>query len=424
MKPWAISNVARFKRRQEDLIAFLSILVLRLGINTSRLTLSEIQKVQDGSSSVCQDLRGQRCNHLSSTTSTTMAAKVVLVTGANGYIGKATCRAFVRQGWITYGLVRSSEFCTELEIEEIHPIVGSIDDVSSHHDIKMALPQEPDVIVSTTENTLDFVPHFNNILAMLGTLLTPSRKNRKSPLFIYTAGSKDYGIGPHYSSDRALKPFDEKSPLRPPGFAAARVRHSLRIFNQPDLFDAVLVRPTNVYGRSSSYYSICFRAGERVSAATKDPAQRQLIAPAQPEWITHALHIDDCANAYVCIAEAPREVVAGEVFNISSDRYESAADILGAMVAEYDLKGGIRYVDFEEVSSSEASSMAMVVGFPQAISSEKLRSSTGWKSVRRPFSEDFGTYRLAYEASKKLRDGNVVKIRDTINDLMVTLKTP
>lgn len=354
-----------------------------------------------------------------------MATKVVLVTGANGYIGNATARAFVREGWTTYGLIRSLESSTALAAEEIHPIVGSIDETSSHQRIRQALPSTPDVIVSTTENTLDFVPHFNNILALIGILCAPKETDNKLlPLVIYTAGSKDYGIGPNLANDPSLTPIDEKSVLRPPRFAASRVQHAPRIFDQPDLFDAVLVRPTNVYGRASSYYSICFRTGERIAAATGNPAQRELVAPTRPEWISHALHIDDCANAYVAIASAPRERVRGEVFNVSSEGYESAADILEAIAVEYDIAGGIRYVDLDKVSSSEASSLAMVVGFPQLVSSEKLRKATGWGSVRKPFSADFHTYRLAYEASKNMRDENVAKIGGTIKGLMSTVETP
>lgn len=152
-----------------------------------------------------------------------MAAKVVLVTGANGYIGNATARAFVREGWTTYGLVRSLESSTALAAEEIHPVIGSIDDTSSHQGIRQALPSTPDVIVSTTENTLDFVPHFNNIMALLGVLCAPKGVNRPLPLVIYTAGSKDYGVGPHHANDPALTPINEKSALRPPRFAASRV---------------------------------------------------------------------------------------------------------------------------------------------------------------------------------------------------------
>lgn len=351
-----------------------------------------------------------------------MTTKLVLVLGANGYIGNAAARAFVRAGWDVYGLVRSAGSSTALATEEIHPVVGSIDDASTHPAIRQALPATPDVIVSTTENTLDFIPHFNNILALLEVLSVPRRENSMLPLVIYTSGSKDYGIGPHYANDSTLKAIDEESPLRPPQFAAARVQNAPRIFEQPDIYDAVLVRPTNVYGKASSYYSVCFRTGERIAAATEDPSQRVLIAPTQPEWISHALHIDDCSDAYVSIASAPRELIRGEIFNISSESYESAADILEAMAAEYDIAGGIKYVNLDEISSTEDSSLAMAVGFPQLISSEKLRKATGWKSVRKSFSKGFHTYRLAYEASTKMKDENVARIGNTIKVLMSTVE--
>lgn len=353
-----------------------------------------------------------------------MTPKVALVTGANGYIGNATARAFVRAGWLTFGLARSSKSQTLLAAEEIRLVVGSIDDVASHQAIRGALPATPDVIVSTTENTLDFVPHFENILQLLRVLSSGRDKEKAPPLVLYTAGSKDYGVGPHYANDPDVKPHDEESSLDPPPFAVDRVRHAPRIFQHNDIFDAVLLRPTNVYGRASSYYSICFRAGEKAAATTDNPLQRVLVAPAQPEWISHALHIDDCSDAYVAIASAPRDLVRGEVFNISSAGFESAETILNAITVEYDIKGGVRYVDLDKETSDGDSSLAMVVGFPQWTSSEKLRRVTGWRDYRLPFSEDIHTYRLAYEASKRMGDENVGKIGRTIDTLMSTVEKP
>ena len=80
-----------------------------------------------------------------------MARKAVLVTGANGYIGNAVARAFVRAGWITYGLIRSTSSSVSLAAEEIIPVIASIDDLPSHKAIQDSLPATLDAIVSTTE---------------------------------------------------------------------------------------------------------------------------------------------------------------------------------------------------------------------------------------------------------------------------------
>ncbi|KAF5003328.1 hypothetical protein FDECE_10113 [Fusarium decemcellulare] len=351
-----------------------------------------------------------------------MGAKTALVTGANGYIGKAVACAFVRAGWVTYGLIRSTQSSVSLIADEIIPVIGSVDDVASHKIIQAALPSTLDLIVSTTENTLDYVPHFQNISSLLQTLSISSSANGVRPLVIFTAGSKDYGVGPHLSDDPGVAPHDELSELRPPLFAAPRVQYSPKIFESNNPFAAVLVRPTNVYGRASSYYSVCFRAGSRAASA-ENPRDRILIAPAQPNWICHSLHIDDCAEAYVAIASAPRKAVEGEVFNISSEHYETAEKIVGAIVKEYDIAGGVKYVNLEDVAADEDASLAMAIGFPQWTSSKKLRMTTGWTDHRLPFSDAFHIYRLSYEAAAQSKDENVAKIGQSVVSLMSTVES-
>ncbi|EWG50950.1 hypothetical protein FVEG_16718 [Fusarium verticillioides 7600] len=351
-----------------------------------------------------------------------MNNKSVLVTGANGYIGRAVACAFVRAGWVTYGLVRSSKFIASLVVEEILPVVGDIDDIASHSAIYDAIPSTLNVIVSTTENAFNYTSHFDNIITLLRTLSFSSLARGVRPLVIFTAGSKDYGVGPHFADDPDLTPHDEHSDLHPPPFAIPRVQNMSKLFQNYDAFAAVLVRPTNVYGRASSYYSVCFRVGSR-AASNKHSNEQVLIAPTQPNWICHALHIDDCAEAYVAIASAPRETVEGEVFNISSQHFETAEKILGAIVKEYGLAGGIRYVDLKDLKPDEDSSLAMVVGFPQWTCSKRLRTVTGWTDRRLPFSDAIHIYRLAYEAAAQLKDENVEKIERTTGAIMTTIQS-
>lgn len=167
----------------------------------------------------------------------------VLVTGANGYIGNAVARAFVRAGWTAYGLIRSASGAQALAVEEILPIIGSIDDLSSHDKIATQLPSTVDTIVSVTEDWNDYVSHYNNIIALLCTISAISTANGLVPLVIFTSGCKDYGVGPHFANDPNLAPHTEESRLNPPAMLQLRTKVSQKIFDNADIFLPVLYVP-------------------------------------------------------------------------------------------------------------------------------------------------------------------------------------
>lgn len=55
--------------------------------------------------------------------------------------------------------------------------------------------------------------------------------------------------------------------------------------------------------------------------------------------------MDDCAEAYVQLAEFPdRKVVKGQCYNISSHRFETLDELAQALVKEYDIPGGVKYL--------------------------------------------------------------------------------
>ncbi|KAL2759784.1 hypothetical protein ACRALDRAFT_1079233 [Sodiomyces alcalophilus JCM 7366] len=330
-------------------------------------------------------------------------ARTVLVTGANGYIGNAVARAFVRAGWITYGLVRSSASAPALAGEEIIPVVGAIDDQSSHETILARLPVPLDAIVSTTEATFNYLPHYTNLVALFRTLAKPTvSAGAPKPLLLFTSGCKDYGVGPHIHGTPGLAPHTEDAPRNPPPPLAARAENAARIFDHSDLLAPVLLRPTNVYGRSSSFYAGFLQVAAQAAAAassseTKNPV---LIVPADPNFVLHALHVDDCADGYVSLAEHPRrDEVEGHVFNISAYRYETVDEVARALVREYGIKGGVEYVKPDEVKPGDNPWPPLLIDFPQWTGSAKLRGVTGWRDRRPLFSEALHVYRQSYEVA-------------------------
>ncbi|KAJ4390166.1 hypothetical protein N0V93_007640 [Gnomoniopsis smithogilvyi] len=331
--------------------------------------------------------------------------KNVLVTGANGYIGNAVARAFVRAGWTTYGLIRSVSASHALAIEEILPVTGSIDDLSLHETITGQLPSSIDTIVSVTEDFRDYVTHYNNIVALLRNISAMSAANGIIPLVIFTSGCKDYGIGPHFADDPDLAPHTEEDAVNPPSFLQFRAHFAQKIFENSDAFSPVLVRPTNVHGRSSSYYGLFFEVAQKAAESGKP-----LVMTSRPETICHSLHVDDCGDAYVAIASHPRPTeVKGQVFNISARRYETVAQLGQALVSEYNIAQGLQYVDSKTLADGHGWP-PFLIDFPQWTGSDKLRRVTGWSNCRPLFTDSIHVDRVAYEASKATALQNIEKM--------------
>ncbi|KAI0377610.1 NAD(P)-binding protein [Hypomontagnella monticulosa] len=348
--------------------------------------------------------------------SMTPPRKTVLVTGANGYIGFAVCRAFNRAGWRTFGLVRRVEAASALIAEEITPIIGSISKDATWLEDLHRHTKTIDVVVSCTEQ-FPFGVHFEAVTFLLRKLAETSNNYGVRPLVLASSGCKDYGItGLHGSA--GLAPHTENSPLRPMDLLSERCFNSLRIFEHTDLFDAAVIRPTPVFGYDSSYYGMTF---ELAAAAAKTEERRFKLAM-DFNTIIHGCHIDDCGEAYLALAEhADRSAIAGECFNISATRYDTLGAVAKAMEIEYGLTGGVVQGSAED---SAVPFLDMVLGYSQWVDSTKIRKLTGWTDKRMLLSENLHVYRMAYEEAAKRGHEGVLKVKERIAEIGTAAKMP
>ncbi|CAI7570470.1 unnamed protein product [Penicillium palitans] len=200
---------------------------------------------------------------------------------------------------------------------------------------------------------------------------------------MFTSGCKDYGMTGRADSED-LAPHTEASPLNPPAVVAERCLASPKIFEYPHAFDAVILRPTTVFGRSGSYYGPFFELAQ-LAKETATP----LILPADPRSIVHGTHVDDCANA----------------------RYETLDEIAEVLVEEYGLEKGIVYDPPQNKPVDQFDIVQFLTGFSQWVGSDKLRQDVGWKDRRLLFTEGLKAYRLAYEAAAKSGHSNVTRVK-------------
>ncbi|KAM6535752.1 hypothetical protein FALCPG4_005293 [Fusarium falciforme] len=333
----------------------------------------------------------------------------VIVTGANGYIGSAVCRAFVRAGWQTFGLIRRPEAAEELILSEAIPVIGSFTDLTFLQTLFEQV-NTFDVIVSCTEKIPGYAAHFEEVVTCVRALAKESNQNGIRPLVLWSSGCKDYGTTGLHGSP-GLAPHVENSPLNAPEILKERTTNCLKIFDDVDLFDAAVIRPTSVFGYSSSYYGAIFD----YVADQKREGTETLRIPGDPNSIMHATHVDDCAEAYVALAEhSDRSAVAGQAFNISGYRYETLKEVATSFAKEYGFKNGVEFVPASEAEPSFPPLLHLVFSFSQWVGSQKLRSLCGWNDRRILFSESIHVHRLAYETLKERGHRNVGEIQKRI----------
>ncbi|MBY0383042.1 MAG: NAD(P)-dependent oxidoreductase [Xanthobacteraceae bacterium] len=318
-----------------------------------------------------------------------MTQRTVLVTGANGYIGNAVAKAFARAGWRTYGLVRREGAVGDLARSEIQPLVGPSDGgaLDGLGDVTF------DVVVSNTEDRTDPSGHLAAVRVMLNKAVARSEAAGRRPLVIFSSGCKDYGAMKQKHGDPALAPHTEESPLLPSSASAVlvpRCAFGAQLLDKAETpYDAVVLRPTIVYGLSSSYYGALFD----LAARSRDV----LTIVGDPEAVMHSCHVDDCADAYVALVEHPnRSAIANQAYNIANQRYETAREVGEALARSYRLDLAFE-VPIHEYAHGDA---YRLFNYWQWVGSEKIRAATGWHERRATFVDGIDQYRMAYEASR------------------------
>ena len=318
-----------------------------------------------------------------------MTQRTVLVTGANGYVGNAVAKAFARAGWRTYGLVRREGSVGDLARNEVQPLVGPSDGRALDGIGAVTF----DVVVSNTEDQADPSGHLAAVRVLLDRAVASSLAAGRRPLVMFSSGCKDYGAMTQKHGDPALAPHTEESPLAPASASAVlvpRCTFGVRLLDKDETpYDAIVLRPTIVYGLSSSYYGALFD----LAARSRDV----LTIVSDPDAVMHSCHVDDCAEAYVALAEhTDRRAIANQAYNVSNQRYETAREIGEALARSYGLD-----LAFEAPTQAYAhGDVNRLFNYWQWVGSDKIRAATAWHERRATFVDGIEQYRLACEASR------------------------
>ncbi|GAB5593111.1 hypothetical protein Unana1_08011 [Umbelopsis nana] len=232
----------------------------------------------------------------------------VLIFGATGAIGREVARAFVRKGHEVYGLTRNEVKARELQREEINGVVGNPVDASTW----TPLLEKVSVIIDASFGYSNPIKAADDLVADLKKGVSQYPEKRFT--FIYTSGLWVYGNG----LGKIVDETDDCEALSIP-IVAWRPPLEKRIVKSTE-FDAVVIRPGLVHGRSGSIYDILFSQIDSGNVTLFNDDQTRCCP----------VHCDDLAEAYVNATERI-DVTKGQIFNLTNRQTENMTDIVKAM---------------------------------------------------------------------------------------------
>ncbi|EFC45259.1 predicted protein [Naegleria gruberi] len=226
----------------------------------------------------------------------------VIVLGANGYIGLGVAQALQRNGFTVHGAVRSDKHEHLMWSNEITPLI--LPNVT-----QLFTDEKYENLLWRTSAILDCVGLSNDTEKMIQLIQEHAaerfKKQHPKLLFLFTSGILTYG-----TNDTIV---DETFPQRPNHPALDKRREvEFKLLNeQYKHLDNVVIRPGFVYGKSGGgIFEDYFKP--------KITSDNKLIVIGSPHKKWSWVHVDDLSEAYVKVLTVGRNLISGQVFNVTA----------------------------------------------------------------------------------------------------------
>lgn len=172
--------------------------------------------------------------------------QVVLITGANGFIGRALCAAFVRRGFVVKGAVRET---FELPMGVIPVVVGNLDgetnwsDALTGVDVVIHLAARAHVLI---ESAINPQQEFLKVNAAGTQHLATWAANMDVKRFVYVSSIGVNGL--NTEAGRAFTEADVPNPHNAYTLSKWEAERALHRISAESKLEIVILRPPLVYG--------------------------------------------------------------------------------------------------------------------------------------------------------------------------------
>lgn len=323
----------------------------------------------------------------------------VLILGATGIIGNALAQSLVRSGnHIVYGLARSPAKAKGLALQEIIPVLGSVQEPKGIEDL---LEQHPEISV-----VVDAAAVYGESSTVLKLIIDASQKRLAKykevgvPAgpklgYVYVSGMWLHGSSHNVVSDQDPFVGTSATPTPPVNMVAWRPEIERMVFapETREVLDTAIVRPALTFGGPSGIWTGPLMAA--LQAARAEPQPEKVQIQLDPEGTAALAHVDDVATGIQAVIEK-LPLLAGTgvypIFDIMS-QIESVKAIIEAAARVFGYKGSV-----ELVGPAQGDVVSEAVGASVIGDSSKAKTVLGWAPKRMGFLHGIHVYANAWLA--------------------------
>lgn len=298
----------------------------------------------------------------------------VFVTGATGFIGHAVAGALARAGHSVLGLTRSKDKARELELLEVEPVLGNLDNAA----LLASAVQRCDAIVHCAAEYSQRYLALDRSAAH--AMLEECERVGLPRLVVYTSGVWVYGN----TGTRMANEGDAPNPL--PQVAPRVDNERMVLAATSGQVRTIVLRPGCVYGGSGSLTSAWFEA-----AAAGAP---EVIGDGSNRWAM--VHRDDLADAYLRAVESS---FSGQVFNVVDRSRCTVADCVAAAARALGSSATVRSRSLDDARKL-VGPMADCLALDQHVDASKAQRWLGWNPRHGGFVDGVEGLARAWRASR------------------------